>query len=100
MTSAEGTKKNIAASTHRLIEDVPLCAAAAIQRGPRTVAMLKSRTSQKPISLRNCLMGSQELLAVWLTESRPAGESVRPACGNSSGRDRSNLQNLPKDQRR
>ncbi len=44
MTSAEGTKKNIAASTHRLIEEVPLCAAAAIHRGPNTVAMLKSKT--------------------------------------------------------
>ena len=37
-----------------LIDDVPLWAAAATQRGPRTVAMLKSRTSQKPISLRSC----------------------------------------------
>ena len=43
MTRAPGTKKNRAAMTHRLIEEVPLWLAAAIQRGPRTVAMLKSR---------------------------------------------------------
>src|ERR1700716_3839902 len=57
MTIAVGTKKKTAAITHKLIEDVPLCAAAAIQRGPSTVAMLKNSTSQKPISLRNCAMG-------------------------------------------
>src|SRR6266568_1300141 len=54
MTKAPGTKKKTAARIHRLIEEVPLCPAAAIQRGPRTVAILKSRTSQKPIVLRNC----------------------------------------------
>ena len=54
MTSAPGTKKKTAASTHRLIDEVPLCPAAAIQRGPSTVAMLNSSTSQKPIVLRNC----------------------------------------------
>jgi len=47
MTNAVGTKKTIAERTHRLIEAVPLCAAAAIQRGPRTAAMLNSSTSQK-----------------------------------------------------
>src|SRR6266581_613765 len=54
ITSAPGTKKKTAARTHKLMEEVPLCPAAAIQRGPRTVAMLKSNTSQKPIVLRNC----------------------------------------------
>ena len=54
MTSAPGTKKNTAARTQRLMDEVPLCPAAAIQRGPSTVAMLKSRTSQKPMVLRNC----------------------------------------------
>src|SRR5580658_4851917 len=53
MTSAPGTKKKTAARTHKLMEEVPLCPAAAIQRGPRTVAMLKSSTSQKPIALRS-----------------------------------------------
>ena len=54
MTSAPGTKKKTAARTHRLIDEVPLCPAAAIQRGPSTVAMLNSSTSQKPMVLRNC----------------------------------------------
>src|SRR6478609_9224544 len=54
MTSAPGTKKKRAAKTQRLMEDVPLCPAAAIQRGPRTVAMLNNRTSQKPMVLRSC----------------------------------------------
>lgn len=54
MTSAPGTKKNNAAMIHKLMEDGPLCPAAAIHRGPRTVAILNSRTSQKPIDLRNC----------------------------------------------
>ena len=57
-------------------------AAAAIQRGPNTVAMLKKRTSQKPISLRNCLIGSDEPFAAWLTGSRPMRESIHPACGS------------------
>ncbi len=79
MTIADGTKKKTAAKTHRLIEEVPLCAAAAIQRGPSTVAMLKKRTSQKPISFLNCLIGSEEPFAVWLTGLRPAQESIRLA---------------------
>src|SRR5579864_1715655 len=62
ITSAEGTKKKTAARTHKLIDEVPLWAAAAIHRGPRTVAILKNKTSQKPISLRSCLMGSAALL--------------------------------------
>ncbi len=53
MTRAPGTKKKTAASAQRLMEEVPLWPAAAIQRGPRTVAMLKSRTSQKPMVLRS-----------------------------------------------
>jgi len=35
------------------MDEVPLCPAAAIQRGPRTVAILKSSTSQKPMVLRS-----------------------------------------------
>src|ERR1700739_3699758 len=54
MTNAPGTKKKSAASTHRLIEEVPLCPAAAIHLGPSTEAMLNSSTSQKPIDLRRC----------------------------------------------
>jgi hypothetical protein len=53
IVSAVGRKKSSAASTQRLMEDVPLWAAAAIQRGPRTAAMLKRRTSQNPIARRN-----------------------------------------------
>src|ERR1051326_7602779 len=58
MISAVGRKKNTAASTHRLMDDVPLCAAAAIQRGPSTAAMLNSSTSQKPMARRNCDCGA------------------------------------------
>src|SRR5580700_4941360 len=54
MTSAPGTKKKTAARIHRLMEDVPLWPAAAIHLGPRTVAMLNSSTSQKPMVFRNC----------------------------------------------
>ena len=57
ITSEDGKKKNTADKTHKLIEEVPLCAAAAIQRGPRTVAMLKSSTSQNPMTRRNCDFG-------------------------------------------
>ena len=57
ITNVVGRKKNIAASTHRLIEDVPLCAAAAIHRGPSTDATLKSSTSQNPITRRSWLLG-------------------------------------------
>ncbi len=59
MTSAPGTKKKTAASTQRLMEEGPLWPAAAIQRGPRTVAMLKRSTSQKPMLLRSCDLGSR-----------------------------------------
>src|SRR3954468_2989982 len=58
MMSAVGKKKRTAASTHKLIEDVPLCAAAAIQRGPSTAAMLNSSTSQKPMARRNSDFGA------------------------------------------
>src|SRR5438309_3911451 len=58
MMSAVGRKKNTAASTHRLMDEVPLCAAAAIQRGPSTAAMLNSSTSQKPMARRNCDFGA------------------------------------------
>ena len=58
MTRAPGTKKKTAARTQRLMEEVPLWPAAAIQRGPRTVAMLKRRTSQKPMVLRSWDLGS------------------------------------------
>src|SRR6476646_10966107 len=58
MMSAVGRKKNTAASTHKLMDEVPLCAAAAIQRGPSTAAMLKSSTSQKPMARRNCDFGA------------------------------------------
>src|SRR5579875_1977129 len=53
MTRAPGTKKKMAARSQRLMEEGPLWPAAAIQRGPRTQAMLKSRTSQKPMVLRS-----------------------------------------------
>src|ERR1700741_491848 len=112
MTSAEGTKKNAAASTQRLIEEVPLCAAAAIQRGPSTVAMLKNRTSQKPISLRSCLMGSEvpftELVpAAWkafelcrFTGSRPARESIHLADENFSETDHSSFRKHSRGRRK
>src|ERR1700758_1540649 len=96
MTSADGTKNTPAATTHKLIEEVPLCAAAATQRGPKTVAILKSNTSQKPMAFGSCLMGSGGFPPVaWLTESRPARESTRPACGSCAETDRSNPQSLP-----
>src|SRR5208282_2010499 len=82
MTKAPGTKKNNAAITHKLMDDVPLCPAAAIHRGPSTVAMLKSNTSQKPIDLRNCDFGSALTAAAVVTGSRPARELIRPAFGN------------------
>ena len=49
-----GKKKRTAARIHKLIDEVPLCAAAAIQRGPRTAAMLNRSTSHKPIVRRSC----------------------------------------------
>src|SRR5215472_12260215 len=39
------------------MEEVPLCAAAAIHRGPSTAAILNSSTSQKPISRRSWDLG-------------------------------------------
>src|SRR6516164_2717762 len=89
MTKAEGTKKKSAAMIHKLIDDVPLWAAAAIQRGPRTAAMLKSKTSQKPIARRNCIFGSDT--AESLTRLSPAQESIRLEAGNCAVRDHSRL---------
>ena len=76
MTSAPGTKNNSAASTHRLMEDVPLCPAAAIQRGPSTAAILNSSTSQKPMALRNCDFESR---------TSGAGDRHEVTCGARHG---------------
>src|SRR5437762_5254893 len=75
MTRALGKKNRTAAKIQRLIDDVPLCAAAAIQRGPSTAAMLNSSTSQKPISRRSCARASVDGAAggrselVWIRAS-------------------------------
>src|SRR5690242_20705279 len=45
--------------SHRLIEDGPLCAAAAIHRGQRTVAMLDSGTSHRPVTRGNLGRGPE-----------------------------------------
>src|SRR5689334_15594000 len=58
MTNAVGTKNKIAARIQRLMDDVPLCPAAAIQRGPRTVTILNRRMSQKPRTFRSWCLGS------------------------------------------
>src|SRR5207244_12310090 len=52
MISAVGTKKKRAAIAQMVSDEAPEFAAVAIQRGPRTVAILNNRTSQKPISFR------------------------------------------------
>src|SRR2546423_105482 len=57
VTPARAVKMSSGARIQRLMEELPLCAAAAIQRGPSTVTILNSSTSQKPISLRSCWMG-------------------------------------------
>ncbi len=54
MINDVGKKNSTAASTHKLMDEVPLCAAAAIQRGPSTAAMLNSSTSQNPMARRSC----------------------------------------------
>src|SRR5271156_3097946 len=82
MTIAVGTKNPTAAKTHREIEEVPLCEAAAIQRGPRTAAMLKSSRSQKPMTRRNCDLGSAAGGGVWLTPFLPGLGSTRLAPEN------------------
>jgi len=82
MTSAPGTKKNTAARTHKLMDEVPLCPAAAIQRGPRTVAMLNNSTSQKPIVLRNCDLESSEVGAAIVIVSPDVREGRHGALGN------------------
>src|SRR6266852_6528165 len=99
MTNAPGTKKKSAAITHRLIEEVPLCPAAAIHRGPSTVAMLKSSTSQKPIVLRNCDLGSEGTAAELLTGSRPARGSVHPAAGNPARTDPESFRIRPRNRK-
>src|SRR5258708_23849213 len=96
ITNAPGTKKKSAAITQRLMEEVPLWPAAAIQRGPRTVAMLNSNTSQKPIVLRNCDLGSDATAAELLTGSRPAPGSAHPAPGNPAGTDPWNFRIRPR----
>src|SRR5215467_2106559 len=94
MTNAPGIKKNSTTITQRLIEEVPLCPAAAIQRGPRTVAMLKRRTSQNPIVLRSCDFGSAGCAEGALKASRPVRESAHLAYGNCEGMGRGNFQTL------
>src|SRR5579863_2050605 len=64
-------KNSTAAITHKLMEDVPLCAAAATQRGPRTVAMLNNKTSQNPMALGICWIGFDSELLLWVTPTSP-----------------------------
>src|SRR5262249_12012227 len=69
--------KKSAARTQRLSDDVPLWAAAAIQRGPRTAAMLKSSTSQRPISRRSC-----DLVSILSAVCKPASAIFSPLKNN------------------
>src|ERR1700739_1371759 len=92
MTSVPGTKKKTAAITHKLIDDVPLWPAAAIHRGPSTVAMLNSSTSQKPIVFRSCDFGSEAAAGGVLPGARPLRESAHPAPGNRAKTGLSNPQ--------
>jgi predicted component of type VI protein secretion system len=87
MTSAPGTKKKTAASTHRLMEEVPLWPAAAIQRGPSTVAMLNSSTSQKPMDLRSCDLGLSGVGGAMVMKFPAVGEELC-GLGNDNGRER------------
>src|SRR5690349_19945973 len=87
---AVGRKKRKAGRSHSLNEDVQLCAAAAIQRGPRTAAMLRSSTSQKPITRRRCdfalAEGAPTSTEGWLMLIRPGRESVhlvRESCAET-----------------
>src|SRR5580692_4530193 len=86
ITSAPGTKNNSAASTHRLIDEVPLCPAAAIQRGPSTAAILNSSTSQKPIDLRSCDFSSRTGGAGIVIGSPGFADKLRSVSGNHSER--------------
>src|SRR6266568_6055749 len=86
MTNAPGMKKKTAARAHKLIDDVPLCPAAAIQRGPSTVATLKSNTSQKPIVLRNCDLESSEAGAGIVIQIHGIPNGACRACANHSRR--------------
>ncbi len=86
MTRAPGTKKKTAAITHRLIEELPLWPAAAIQRGPSTVAMLNSSTSQNPMVLRSSEVAPEapvEAEVMELPGQFPNEGHSRPACGLS-----------------
>src|SRR5262249_41874921 len=73
MMSAVGRKNSTAARIQRLMEDVPVWAAAAIQRGPRTAAMLNNSTSQKPISRRSWDLG---LVVSGCKRIPPAGKHI------------------------
>src|ERR1700678_3718718 len=67
------------------MEEVPLCAAAAIHRGPSTVTRLKSRTSQKPITRGGFGLGCSETASP--TRWGPDEESFHPALKNSVEKD-------------
>src|SRR6516162_10605815 len=101
MTNAPGTKKKTAAMTQRLMEDVPLWPAAAIQRGPSTVAMLNNKTSQKPIAFRSCDLGSfgDATATEVVTASHPAPERVGPGEGNHAQACPSIVRTPPKSNR-
>src|ERR1700683_57114 len=86
ITSAPGTKNNSAARTQRLIDDVPLCPAAAIQRGPSTAAILNSSTSQKPIDLRSCDFSSRTGGAGMVMESPGFADEMKSVSGNHNER--------------
>src|SRR5579863_8601550 len=82
--NAVGTKNSSAAKIHKLIEDWPLRAAAAIHRGPSTVAMQNSSTSQKPITRRSWCFTSFEFGAA--PDAAAGGASLnwlRPTLGST-----------------
>src|SRR4029077_6124024 len=99
-TNAVGTKNSSAANTHKLIEDCPLRAAAAIHRGPSTVAIQNSSTSQNPITRRNCCFASAATVVCPLTTSRPRGGGVHPGGRNSGGTVQARLRTRPIRQNR
>src|SRR5580658_5459906 len=84
-----GKKNRTAASTQRLIDDVPLFAATAIQRGPTTDATLNNSKSHGPIARRSCFLASAGLCS--LTRSRPARGLAHPAAENCGEKDRARL---------
>ena len=67
--SVEGMKKKPAASSHRVMETGPVCAAAANQRMPMTAAMLNNTRSRRPSSRRSWgsveVFGMEESVAWW-----------------------------------